>query len=100
MAARNFYFVVNSSVIGQDHVSVRTVAKQSDDRGMSTPQNPHDAPLSTLPADNSAQALDLRQHVVTVHGVINRVARDENVAVELGYRRFGYNESVAIVMED
>src|ERR1700687_3011301 len=86
VAARNLHLVLDSNIVRQDHILLSAVAKKTDDSRMRAAQDSNDAAFGTLRAGNAAQTLNLCQNVVAVHGVLNAVARNENIAVELRHR--------------
>src|SRR6202158_2853063 len=86
VAARNLHLVLDSNIVRQDDILLGAVAKQTDHRWMRAAQDSNDAAFGTLRAGNAAQTLNLCQNVVAVHGVLNAVARNENIAVELRHR--------------
>src|SRR5712692_541378 len=63
-------------------------------------QDSNDAAFGTLRAGDAAQTLDLCQNVVAVHGVLDGVAGDENVAVELRHGRIRHDEAIAVVVKN
>src|SRR5713226_10768381 len=77
-----------------------TVAKQTDHRRMCAAQDSKDAAFGTLRPGDAAQTLDLCQHLVAVHGVLDGVAWNENVAVEVRHGRIRHDEAVAVVVKD
>jgi hypothetical protein len=91
--------MVDSSVVWKDYIPVRTVTKQSDHRGVRAPENAHDAPFGALATGDSPHTLNPNEHLVSVHSVFDRVARDENITVKPGYRRLGHNETITVMME-
>src|SRR5260370_33653954 len=76
------------------------VAEKTDDCGMRAVEDSNDAAFGTLGAGDAAQTLDFCENVIAVHGVVDGIARDEDVAVELRHGRIGGNEAVAVVMEN
>src|SRR5580693_3278181 len=64
-------------------------------------EDSNDASFGALRTRNAARAsLDFGENMVTVHGVFDGVARDEDVAVQLRHRSIGNDKSVAVVMKD
>src|SRR5713226_7964246 len=63
-------------------------------------QDSNDAAFRPLRAGDAAQTLDLCQHLVAVHGVLDGVAWNENVAVEVRHGRIRHDEAVAVVVKD
>src|SRR5216684_1254229 len=100
VAARDFNFVLDANVVRKDDVCAGAIAKQTDDRRMSAVEDSQDAAFGTLSAGDAAQTLNLCENVVAVHGVLDGVGRNEDVAVELGYGRIGHDEAVTVVVKD
>ena len=100
VAARNLHLVLDSNIVRQDHIVLGAVAKQTDDRWMRAAQDSNDAALSTLRAGDAAQTLNLCQNVVAVHRVLDAVARNEDIAVELRHRRIRDDEAITVVVEN
>src|SRR5439155_13973042 len=100
IARRNFHLVLNAIVIRQDDVAARCVAKQSDDCRMRAIQNANDSPLGALALGTGSDAAQFDLHMVAVHGVADRVARNKNVAIEIWHRLVGYHEAVAVLVQD
>src|SRR6267143_5987769 len=48
----------------------------------------------------SSEPLNFCQNVVAVHGVLDGVARNENIAVELRHRRIRDDEAIAVVVKN
>src|SRR6059058_2499337 len=71
---RNDDFVLDAGVVGENHVSLRAVTKQTHDRGVRAVQDANDAALGTLGAWDTAPPLDLHQNVVSVHDVFDGIA--------------------------
>src|SRR6266581_491813 len=63
-------------------------------------QDSNDAAFRALRAGDAAQTLDSCQNMIAVHGVLNGVARDENIAVELRHGGIRHNEAVAVVVKN
>ena len=91
----NSDFLVQTNVVGQHHVAVRAVAKQSNDCRMLPLGNLHDSPFGTAvrPA-----AQDSSKHAVAVHGVADIVLADEEVAVDARNGLVGHHETIAVAM--
>src|SRR5229473_1838752 len=100
LAARNLDLVLNSNVVRQDHIVLRAVAKQSHHRGVRAVEDSNDTAFRSLRSGDPAQPLNLRQNMIAVHGVLDGVARDENIAVELRHRRIRDHEAIAVVVEN
>jgi len=67
---------------------------------MRAAQDLNDAAFSALRAGNATQTLNFCQNVVAVHGVLDGVARNENIAVELRHRRIRDDEAIAVVVKN
>src|SRR5712692_6570584 len=63
-------------------------------------QDSKDAAFGTLRPGDAAQTLDLCQNVVAVHGVLDGIAWNENVAVEVRHGRIRHDEAIAVVVKD
>jgi hypothetical protein len=63
-------------------------------------ENSNDAALGSLRSAEPGHAPELRQYAITVHGVFDGVAGNEDVAVKLRHGLIRYNEAVAIMVED
>ena len=85
-AARNHHLVLDPNIVRQHHILLRAIAKQTHHRRMCPAKDSNDAAFRTLCAGDAAQTLNLCQYVVAVHGVLDPVARDEYIAVELRHR--------------
>jgi hypothetical protein len=67
---------------------------------MRAAQDANDAAFRTLRSGDSAQPLNFHENMIAVHGILDGVARDENVAVELRHRRIRDNKAIAVVMKN
>src|SRR5712692_463589 len=63
-------------------------------------QDSNDAAFRPLRAGDAAHALDLCHHLLAVHGVLDGVAWDENIAVEVRHRGIRHDEAIAVVVKD
>jgi hypothetical protein len=63
-------------------------------------EDSNDAAFGALRAGDAAQTLDFCENVIAVHGVLDGVARDEDVAVKLRYGGIGDDEAVAVVVKN
>src|SRR6267143_424168 len=99
LTTRYLHFVLDSNVIGQDRILMRAVAKQPDDRRMRPVQNANNAPFGALRAGGAAEALDFGQHVVAMHRVFDRVARDEDVTIKLRQGSVRHDKTITVVMD-
>src|SRR5260370_19202797 len=60
----------------------------------------NDAPFSSLRARIVAEPLNFCQNLVAVHGVLDPIAWDEDIAVEVRHRRIRDDEAIAVVVKD
>jgi hypothetical protein len=67
---------------------------------MRTVQDANDAALGTLGARDAAPPLDLRQNVVSVHGVFDGIPGDVYIAIQLGHGCIRHHEAVAVRVKD
>ncbi len=67
---------------------------------MRTTEDSNDAAFGALRARGAAAAQNFDEDMVAVHGVLDGVARNEDVAVELGHGRVGNDEAVAVMVEN
>src|SRR5215469_4431111 len=95
----NNYFVLDARVVGQNNVSIHAIAKQTDDGRMGAAQDPQDAAFGALRACARAPA-DLHQNVVSVHGVLDGLAGDVHIAIELGHGPIRHHETIAVGVKD
>jgi hypothetical protein len=100
VAAGDLNFVLDANVVWQDNIVLSAVAKKTDDRGMRAVEDSNDAAFGALRASDAAQTLNFCENVIAVHGVLDGVARDEDVAVELRHGRIGDDEAVAVVVKN
>jgi hypothetical protein len=100
VAGRDFDFVVDARVVGQNDVVAAAVAEEADDGRMSAAEDADDAAFGAARSSEAADFLDFGEDVVAVHGVFDVGAGDEEVAVELGDRSVGDDEAVAVMVED
>jgi len=92
--------VLDANVVRQDDIPLGAVAKQTDDGGVRAVEHSNDAAFGALGAGDAAQALDFCENVIAVHGVLDGVAWDEDVAVELWHGGIRHDEAVAIMVEN
>src|SRR2546425_165044 len=68
---------------------------------VSTPSSPGRPRISmTRPVGDAAQTLDLCKNMIAVHGVLDGVAGDENITVEIRHGGIRHDEAVAVVVKD
>ena len=53
---------------------------------------------ATCAVAKAVAALDARQHMISVHGIAQGVAADEQVAIQIFSRRIGNNETIPVAM--
>src|SRR5215470_8177856 len=92
--------MMDPRVIRKHDVAMRTVAKQSDDARVRAVEHAHDTPLDSLPLGGKPTPANLHQHVISVHRVFRRVARNENIAFNIRDRFIRNHESVSVLMEN
>ena len=96
VAGEEFDVVLDARVVGDNDSATRDVAELPDDRGMRAADDADNAALGTSRAGLPAEASDFGDDVIAMHGVFNLVARNEDVAVDVGKGDIGDDESVAI----
>src|SRR5258708_5911215 len=99
-ASGDFNFMLDANIVWKDHVCAGAITKQTDDGRVSAAEDSKDATFGTLRAGDAAQTLDLCQDVVAVHGVLDGVGRDEDVAVELRHGGIRNDEAVTVVVKN
>jgi hypothetical protein len=92
--------VLDSDVVRQNYIVLGTVAKETDDRGMCAIEDSKDAALGALRTRDAAQTLNLCQNMIAMHGVLDSVGRDEDVAIELRHRRVRHDETIAVMVKN
>src|ERR1700733_8711396 len=97
VAGGNQDFVQDARVIRKNHVSLRAVAKEADQRGVLAFDNLHHAAFG---AAVRAAAFDASENAVAIHGVAEIVASDEKIAVDSSDRRIGDEKGVAFAMRN
>ena len=66
---------------------------------MSAANNANDATLGAARARDPAQPNNAGNDRVSVHGVIDMVARDEDIAVDVRERYVGHHKAIAFLMK-
>jgi hypothetical protein len=99
-AGQELNVVLDARVIGRDDTPARGVAELADDGGMRAANDADNAPFGAAGAGVAAEAGDFGDDVIAVHGVFDRVARNEDVAFHIGKCDIGYNEAVAVLVEN
>jgi hypothetical protein len=67
---------------------------------MRAAQDSNDAAFGTLRSGDPAPTLNLRQNVIAVHRILDGVARNENIAVELWHGRIRDDEAITVVVKN
>ena len=92
--------MLDAGVKRRNDTAARGVVKLANDGGMRAADDAHNAAFGAAGTRVAAQAIDLGDDVVAVHGVFDGVARNENVAIHIGKGDIGNDEAVAILMEN
>ena len=92
--------MLDARVKRRNDTAARGVAELADDGGMRAADDAHNASFGAAGAGVAAEAVDLRDDVIAVHGVFDGVARNENVANHIGKGDIGNDKAVAILMEN
>src|SRR5271167_4333858 len=100
VAGEEFDIVLHARVVGDDDGAAGNIAELTDNGRVRSTDNAHNAALGAACAEQSTEASDLGDDVVTMHGVFNLVAGDKDVAIDVGESEVGYNETVAIRVVD
>lgn len=100
VAGEEFDIVLDARVVGDDDRAAGDVAKLANHGGMRSTDDADNAALGAACARLSTEAGDFCDDVITMHGVFNLVAGDEDVAVDVGESDLGHNETVTIGMVD
>jgi hypothetical protein len=95
-----FDFVLDAGIVGDDDAAARGVTEETDDGGMRAGDDAEDAAFGAAGSGGAAQAGNFGDDVVTVHGVFDEVARDEEIAVEIRNGDIGDDEAVAVLVEN
>ena len=99
-AGRKFDFVLNARIVGNNYTAARGVTEEADDGGMRASDNADDAALGAAGTGRTAEAGNFGDDVVAVHGVFDVIARNEEVAVEIGDGDVRNDEAVTVLMEN
>ena len=92
--------MLHAGVVWEDVVAALAVAEEADDAGMSAVEDADDAAFGALRAVTGAGAEDFGEDVVAVHGVLDGIAGNKDVAGVLRGGDIGDDEAVAVVVED
>src|SRR5579863_1357900 len=88
VARRNDDFLQEARFVWSDGIPARSVPEQPDDRRMRAADYAQDASFgATCPVAKSLAMLDAREHMIAVHGVADRIAPDEKIALQIFSRR-------------
>ena len=93
-------FVLHSGIVGDHDAAAGGVTEEADDGGMRARDDAEDAAFGAACSGDAAETGNFGDDVVAVHGVFDEVARDEEIAVEIGNGDVGNDEAVAVLMED
>jgi hypothetical protein len=97
LARGNRHFVEDARVVRQHVITLGTVSKQADDRGMFALDDLDDAAFG---ATVGAAALDACQDAIAVHGVVESIAADEEIAIDFWNRLIGDKKAIAVSVRD
>jgi hypothetical protein len=100
IAGRDFDFVMDARVVGQDDVVAAAVAEKADYGRMRAAEDADDAAFGAARAGEAANSLDFGEDMVAMHGVFDVGTGDEEVAIELRDGRVGNDEAITVMMED
>ena len=92
--------VLDARVVGNHNATLRGVTKQSDDRRMRATDDANDAAFGATRSGKTAEARESGNDRVAVHGIFDVIARNENIAVDVGKRHIRNHEAVAILVQD
>ena len=99
-AGRELDIVLDPGIVGNDDAALCGVAKQTDDGGMCPADNADDATFGAAGAGNSAETNKAGDDGVAMHSVFDVVARDKDVAVDVGQGDIRDDKTVAVLMKD
>ena len=103
IARRNDDFLQQARFVRRDRISARSVPEQPHDRRVRAADHAQDASFGAAwpsPVAKALAALDARKDVIAVHGVADRVAPDEKIAVQIFSRRIRHDEAITVAMRD
>src|SRR5208337_5514700 len=92
--------MLDARVKRHNDTAARRVLELADDGGMRAADDAHNASFGAAGAGVAAQAIDLGDDVIAVHGVFDGVAWNENIAIHIGKGDIRNDEAVAILMEN
>ena len=91
--------MLHARVVRENVVAALPVAEETDDTGVGAVEYANNAAFGALGSVASAGPEDSGEDVVTVHGVLNGVAGNKDVAGVLRCGDIGDDEAVAVVVE-
>src|SRR5580704_10183385 len=100
IAGENLDRVLHARVVGEDIVAALTVAEEADHAGVGAVEYANDAAFGALGAGTRPGAQNFGEDVVAMHGVLDSIAGDKDVASVLGCGDVWDDEAVTVVMED
>ena len=92
--------MLDARVKRRNDTAARGVVKLADDGGMRAADDAHNTPFGATRSRMAAEAVDLGDDVIAVHGVFDGIARNENITIHIGKGYIGNDEAVAILMEN
>src|ERR1700730_8095550 len=95
-----FDFVLHAGIVGNDDAAARGVAEEADDRGMRARDDAEDAAFGAAGTGRAAEAGNLGDDLIAVHGVFDEVARDEQISIEIRNGDVGNDEAIAVLMKN
>ncbi len=76
--------MLNARIVREHDTTASGVAELADDGRMSAADDANNAALGTTSSGHAAEASDFGNDGVAMHGVFDLIARNENVAVNVG----------------
>ena len=92
--------MLDAGIVRHDDAAARGVTEEADDGGMRAGDDAEDAAFGAAGSGRSAEPGNFGDDVIAVHGVLDEVARDEEIAVEIRNSDIGDDETVTVLMED
>jgi len=99
-AGRQFDFVLDAGIVGNDNAAARSVTEEADDGRMRAGDDAEDAAFGAASAGGTAETGNFGDDVIAMHGVFDEVAGDEKVAVEIRDGDVRDDETVAVLVEN
>jgi hypothetical protein len=100
LAGQQLDVVLNACVVGNNDAAPRGVTEETHDSGMGTADDANNAALGPACGRNAAEASDANDNRVAMHGVFDVIARNENVAINIGESDVGNDKAVAFLMQN